>query len=186
LGLPRIERVPSQDALDRAIHNDSGHGKSTVQIIKELKASNAKLCEKTADMEADFMNQVNEMTSKFNLKEEALQKTLAAKEQQIATMESRITSTETRIRERDSQVAKLKEETTFQRHTIADLKNQLYQLQHEIEEAEYDKVDGVDKWSTERTEMERELDALRSQVKSLTEENDGQKVMARWHQKALG
>lgn len=182
MGLPRIERVPSQDALDRAIHNDSGHGKSTVQIIKELKASNAKLCEKTADMEADFMNQVNEMTSNFNLKEEALQKTLAAKEQQIATMESRITSTETRIRERDSQVAKLKEETTFQRHTIADLKNQLYQLQHEIEEAEYDKVDGVDKWSTERTEMERELEALRSQVKSLTEVNDGQKVMACWKQ----
>ncbi|KAI2509974.1 hypothetical protein MHU86_4400 [Fragilaria crotonensis] len=182
MGLPRIERVPSQDALERAIHNDSGHGKSTAQFIKELKASNSKLSAKTAEMEAEFMNQVNELTLKFNLKEEALQKTLSTKEQQISTMESRIASTETRIRERDSQVAKLKEETTFQRHSIADLKNQLYQLQHEIEDAEYDKVDGVDKWSTERAELERELESLRKEVKSLSETKDDRNAMACWKQ----
>ena len=95
VGLPRIERVPSQDALERSIHNDSGHGKSTAQIIKELKASNSKLSAKTAEMEAEFMNQVNALTLKFNLKEEALQNALSAKDQQVLTMESRIASTET-------------------------------------------------------------------------------------------
>jgi chromosome segregation ATPase len=180
LGLPRIDRAPSQDALERSIHNDSGHGKSTLQIIKELKASNAKLSAKTADMEADFMNQLNEMTLQFNDKEDALKQSLEAKEQQFSAMDARVSSTETRIRERDGQLVKVKEETTFQRHTIADLKNQLYQLQHEIEDAEYDKRDEVDKWSLEKKEMEREITSLKEQLQSqLTE---GQQVMQSWKQ----
>jgi chromosome segregation ATPase len=174
-GLPRIERVPSQDAMDRAIHNDSGHGKSTIQIIKELKASNAKLCAKTAEMEAEFMNQVNEMTFKFNEREEILKKSLASKEKELSIFEKE-------LKERDEQITQLKEESIFQRQLIADLKDQLYQLQHEIEDAEYDKADGSDKWSLERTEMEQEMEALRKKLKELTEENDSRNVMDSWKQ----
>jgi len=182
--LPRIERVPSLDAIERSNHNDSAHGKSTIQIIKELKASNAKLSAKTAEMEADFMNKVNKMTTQFDNKENALQAFLTTKEQQLKTLESRTQSAENRIRERDVQLSKLKEETTFQRHTISDLKNQLYQLQHEIEDAEYDKRDGVDRWLIEKKNMEREMHQLREQLSSagiVTEKGD---VRQNWKQLA--
>ena len=152
------------DAMERSNHNNSGHGKSTAQVIKELRASNSKLSAKTADMEAEFMNQMNEATMQFQATQQHLEEALKSKEQQIATLESRGLSAENRLRERDAQVSKLKEDTTFQRHTIADLKNQLYQLQHEIEDAEYDKCDEVDKWAAERQEMQREMDSLRRQL----------------------
>ena len=45
---PSINRLPSQDSLDRSIHNESGHGKSTAQIVRDLKASNAQLSAKSA------------------------------------------------------------------------------------------------------------------------------------------
>jgi chromosome segregation ATPase len=173
-------RAPSQEAQERSMHNDSGHGKSTEAIVRDIKASNAKLSRKTADMEAEFMNQVNEMTTGFNNREKALQEAIAAKEEQIATMEARMESTENRIRERDGQLAKLKEETTFQRHTIADLKNQLYQLQHEIEDAEYDKRDEVDKWAIEKKDMKREMELLRAQVNA--KGNDSKEIMQNWKQ----
>lgn len=182
--LPRIERVPSLDAIERSSHNDSAHGKSTIQIIKELKASNAKLSAKTADMEADFMNKVNEMTTQFTEKENSLKSSLKAKEQQVKTLESRTQSAESRIRERDTQVSKLKEETTFQRHTISDLKNQLYQLQHEIEDAEYDKADGVDRWSVEKKDMERQMQQLRDQLSSAVHSPEKGDVRQNWKQLA--
>jgi len=162
--LPRIERVPSLEAVERSNHNDSGHGKSTFQIIKELKASNAKLSAKTADMEAGFMNRIAETETRFSNKENDLKDSLKAKENKLKSMETRVETTENRIRGKDSQLSELKEETTFQRHTIADLKNQLYQLQHEIEDAEYDKRDGVDKWSAEKKEMKYKMEQLRDQL----------------------
>ena len=169
--------------MERSNHNLSGHGKSAAQMIKELRASNAKLSAKTADMEAEFMNQMNEATMQFQISQKKLEDSLQAKEQQIATLESRRVSAESRIRERDNDVAKLKEEVTFQRHTIADLKNQLYQLQHEIEDAEYDKRDEVDKWSAEKVEMQREIDRLQQMVnKPEREEQRGAEIMQSWKQ----
>lgn len=131
-------------------------------------------------MEAEFMNQVNKLTMQFNEKEETLQKSLAVKDKQVTTLESRVLSAENRIRERDGQLGKLKEETTFQRHAIADLKNQLYQLQHEIEDAEFDKRDEVDKWSVEKKEMERQMELLRSEAQS--PRDGGVSVMQNWKQ----
>jgi len=191
--LPRIERVPSLDAVERSNHNDSGHGKSTFQIIKELKASNAKLSAKTADMEAEFMNRVTEMQNQFSNKENDLKDSLKAKDNKLKSLETRIKTTENRIREKDSQLSELKEETTFQRHTIADLKNQLYQLQHEIEDAEYDKRDGVDRWSAEKKEMEYKMEQLRNQLACISNgpvsngpvSNDSDRQYVRQNRKSL-
>ena len=179
---PGISRVPSADATERSMHNDSGHGKSTAQIIRDLKASNARFSAKTAEMEAEFMNEINRVTRSFEEKNRALEASLKEKNHQIASMEARCTSTEARIRERDAQMSKLKEEAAFQRHTISDLKNQLY----EIKEAEYDKRDDVDKWSLEKEEMAREIENLRGQVDTLKKgveaENslDSQQILQNW------
>jgi len=169
---PFLLRVPSDDAMERSSHNDSGHGKSTAQMVKDLRASNAKLTAKTAEMEADFMNQINQVTVKFGEEERRLQESLEKKEQLIKEMESRGVSVENRIRERDTALSKLKEETSFQRHTIADLKNQLYQLQNEVEEAEYDKKDEVSKWDVEKQEMVREMESLKKQFQEFQVENE--------------
>ncbi len=161
---PAITRLPSQDSLDRSIHNESGHGKSTEQIIRDLKHSNASLSAKTAEMEANFMNQLNKLTLSFQEKQKVLEDSIKRKDIQIGSMEARCVSTENRIRERDRQLAKLKEENAFQRHSISDLKNQVYQLQHDIEEAEYDKRDEVGKWAMEQKDMARELESLKKKA----------------------
>jgi chromosome segregation ATPase len=167
---PAITRLPSQDSLDRSIHNESGHGKSTEQIIRDLKHSNAALSAKTAEMEANFMNQLNKLTLSFQEKQKVLEESIKRKDIQLASMETRCVSTENRIRERDTQLAKLKEENAFQRHSISDLKNQLYQLQHDIEEAEFDKRDEVGKWAMEQKDMARELETLKKKA------DDGQRL----------
>eukprot|EP00542_Grammatophora_oceanica_P007865 CAMPEP_0194069804 /NCGR_PEP_ID=MMETSP0009_2-20130614/87838_1 /TAXON_ID=210454 /ORGANISM="Grammatophora oceanica, Strain CCMP 410" /LENGTH=1630 /DNA_ID=CAMNT_0038723025 /DNA_START=486 /DNA_END=5378 /DNA_ORIENTATION=+ len=165
--VPSIERVPSKDACERSLHNDSGHGKSTVQIIRDLKANNTKLMDKMSTMEADFMNQIHTVTSQYEEQVEDLQESLEQRNKQLGTMADRMEGTEARIRERDAMCHKLKEETSFQRHTIADLKNQLYQLQHEVEEAAYNKRDEDDKWQVEKQEMAREMENLRNLVSKL-------------------
>ena len=177
---PNLVRVPSQDAMQRSIHNDSGHGKSTAQMVKDLRASNAKLSQKTADMEAEFMNQVNEMSSQFQEQLKEAQEKLKQKEDSLKTIESRYSSAESRVRERDGQVTKLKEETQFQRHAIADLKNQLYQLQHEIEEAECDRFDETDKWELEKKELTREMELIRTKL--LKYQDDEPDVLNKWKQ----
>lgn len=169
---PFLQRVPSEDVMERSSHNDSGHGKSTAQIIKELRASNARLTAKSAEIEVDFMNQMNQVTLKFAEEQHQLEESLNKKEQMISEMESRGSSSENRIRDRDTSLMKLKEETAFQRHTIADLKNQLYQLQNDIEEAEYDKNDEVDKWKIEKQEMSREIETLKKQCQESRDENE--------------
>ena len=169
---PFIQRVPSEDAMERSSHNESGHGKSTAQIIKELRTSNARLTAKSAEIEADFMNQINQVTLKFSEEQRELEESLEKKEKMILEMESRGSSSENRIRDRDTSLLKLKEETAFQRHTIADLKNQLYQQQNDIEEAEYDKNDEVDKWKIEKQEMSREIETIKKQFQESRDENE--------------
>ena len=181
---PGINRVPSADAMERSLHNDSGHGKSTAQIIRDLKASNAHFSAKTAEMEAEFMNEINRVTSTFEEKNRALEAALKEKSHQITSMEARCTSTEVRIREQNALVVKLKDENAFQRMTISDLRNQLQNL----EDAEYDKRDEVDKWGREREEMTREISDLRAQVEtlksSILQDNgqDGRQILQNWKQ----
>ena len=60
-----INRLPSQDSMDRSVHNESssvtGGGsvkRSAKQVIRELRQSNAAWSEKTAKMEAEFHGNV--------------------------------------------------------------------------------------------------------------------------------
>jgi myosin protein heavy chain len=171
--------------MERSLHNDSGHGKSTAQIIRDLKASNAHFSAKTAEMEAEFMNEINRVTRTFEEKNRALEAALKEKSHQVTSMEARCSSTEARIREQNAQVVKLKDENAFQRMTISDLKNQL----HTLQDAEDSKRDEVDKRSREKDEMTREITNLRGQVETLKsgilqQDNgqDGKQILQSWKQ----
>jgi len=161
-----IARLPSQDSLDRSIHNDSGHGKSTAQMIRDLRQSNARLTARTASMEADFMNQLNETTRTFEDKQRQLEESLAQKEKHIVTLEIRCKNAEARIREKDEQLSKLKEDSAFQRHTISDLRTQLHQLK---QASGYIGEDTT--MTTSADGLAREMEALKQAANAHKQEN---------------
>lgn len=119
-GPTSLQRLPSQDSLDRSIHNDSGHGKSSAQIIRDLRQSNARLTAQTAAMEADFMNQLEVFTRQLK---EAQEKS-GLSEKHVLTLETRCKHSELRLKEKDEQLQKLREESAFHRHTISELRSQ--------------------------------------------------------------
>ena len=162
---PSINRLPSQDSMDRSTHNEgSTHGKSASQIIKELKQSNASLSAKTAGMEADFMNQLNHQNRKTEEQKRRMEETLKKSEKLLLTLESRCKNAEQLLGERDEQLTKLREEGAFQRHTISDLKNQLHQVELDQEESDYGNRDVTDRWQVEKRAMEQEREDLRAQL----------------------
>lgn len=94
----------------------------------------------------------------FQLREEAHTKADA-----LRLAESRIASVEQRVRDRDAQVVSLQEEKAATARQVADLKNQLYQLQFEVEETTSDKFGQDDRYRTELEEAQREInDAKRA------------------------
>ena len=103
---PVIQRLPSQDSLDRSVHNDST-GKSTAQVIRDLRAANARLTAQTASIEANYMNQLNELTRELGDKE---------------SLEDKCRDLERQVQERDEAVLKLKDEAAFLRHSVSELK----------------------------------------------------------------
>jgi chromosome segregation ATPase len=181
-----IERLPSKDSLDRSIHNDSGHGKSVAQIIRDLKQANSRLTARTASLEADFMNQLNQTTMQFETKQKTLEDTLKQKEKHVANTESRCKMAEARIREKDEGLTKLKEESAFQRHSISDLKRQLHQLSQEVEadaetnhgRRDYDSNAGssaaaaaaATDWKAENQSLVQELETLQKETARHEEE----------------
>jgi chromosome segregation ATPase len=177
-----IARLPSQDSLDRSIHNDSGHGKSTAQIIRDLKQSNSRLTARTATIEVDFMNQLQQTTLQFDIKQKMLEDTLKQKEKHVANTESRCKMAESRIREKDEGLTKLKEESAFQRHAISDLKRQLHQLTEEAEaeadanygrrDSEYDHNSNAAAadWNAEKQSLVQELETLQKETTRHEEE----------------
>ena len=160
LSFPGINRLPSQDSLDRSIHNESGHGKSTAQIIRDLKSANASLSAKSASMEAQFMNQMSSVTKKMEERQRQSDEQLKQYKKQLANLEAHKTASDSKLKEKDAQLSKVKEESAFQRHTISDLKNQLYQLQNDLEEREMDKRDDFDQLLADNQEMARQLAVL--------------------------
>jgi chromosome segregation ATPase len=168
------KRVPSQEALERSLPNGSslsGHGnKSAAQTIRDLKASNSALSAKMGKMESDFMSEINKVSSSYQGDKLALEETIQKKDQQIASLRS--------TNGTDVTMDALREENAVQKHTISDLKNQLYQLQHEVEDAEFEKRDEVDKWGAEKQELMRELEALRQQVKITSDRSNRGEVRA--------
>eukprot|EP00934_Nitzschia_sp_Nitz4_P000179 Nitzschia sp. Nitz4//scaffold481_size5438//445//4998//NITZ4_009224-RA/size5438-processed-gene-0.2-mRNA-1//-1//CDS//3329552871//179//frame0 len=132
--IPAIARLPSQDSLDRSIHNESGHGKSTAQIIRDLKHSNAALSAKQASQEAHFMNQLSDVTKSFEEQRLKMDADIRALKKQNAQLEAFKTAADAKLQDKEAALSKVKEESAFQRHNISDLKNQLYQLQSELDD----------------------------------------------------
>jgi len=129
-----INRLPSQDSLDRSIHNESGHGKSTAQIIRDLRQSNSALSAKMASLERRHMNDLAEVEGSAATRQKDLEQTNAKQRMKLMQYEQYKSAAESKLKQQDVDLSKVKEESAFQRHTISDLKNQLYQLQQELDE----------------------------------------------------
>jgi chromosome segregation ATPase len=134
-----INRLPSQDSLDRSIHNESGHGKSTAQIVADLKKSNSALSAKMASLEKRHMNELAHVEGSSSKRRE-LEQISAKQKMKLMQYEQYKAAAESKMKQLDSELSKVKEESAFQRHNISDLKNQLYQLQQEMDER--DEEDG--------------------------------------------
>ena len=129
-----INRLPSQDSLDRSIHNESGHGKSTAQIVRDLKHSNSALSAKMASLEKRHMNELAQVQAASSSKRQELEQVLAKQKMKLMQYEQYKAAAESKMKQQDAELSKVKEESAFQRHSISDLKNQLYQLQQELDE----------------------------------------------------
>ena len=140
-GTPELETTLDSDGSSSS--PSSGDGDSMHDLTSSKLSSND-------EATALVMSQMAER--EFRLREEA-----HAKDAALRQAEARIASVEQRIRERDTQVLSLKEEKTASARQITDLKNQLYQLQFEVEETTSDKIGQDDKYRTELGEARREI-----------------------------
>jgi len=129
-----INRLPSQDSLDRSIHNESGHGKSTAQIIRDLKHSNSALSAKIASLEKGHMNDLSDVEGSAAVKRKELEQTNAKQRVKLIQYEQYKAAADSKLKQQAADLTKVKEESAFQRHSISDLKNQYYQLQQELDE----------------------------------------------------
>ena len=95
-------------------------------ITKLLK--NTAAITKLSTMEADHLNQLNNVTGACAERELQYKEEVQSKDVQLQQSQNRIDAVERRIRERDVQLTSLKDEKAGSMRQIADLKNQLYQL----------------------------------------------------------
>lgn len=95
-------------------------------ITKLLK--NTAAITKLSTMEAEHLNQLNNVTGACAERELQYKEEVQSKEVQLQQSQNRIDAVERRIRERDVQLTSLKDEKAGCMRQIADLKNQLYQL----------------------------------------------------------
>ena len=171
---PEILRLPSQDSVDRSIHNDNGslHGssqKTAPQMIRELRQSNARLTARTAALEADFMNQLNESTRQFETKLQQYQETCKETSRQLQKSEHKRKLAAQKLREQDDWMARLKEESAFHRHAISDLKSQL--LAASNNSGNNNTKDNSQPTETSGTPSSDTVNELQAQVQALQAEN---------------
>jgi chromosome segregation ATPase len=159
-GIPGINRLPSQDSLDRSIHNESGHGKSIAQIVRDLKTHNSVLSAKSASMEMKHMNQLSETTKSFADRQKFLEESLGQKDRQITALEAYKVQTDQKLKEKYELFCKVKEEGAFQRHAISDLKNQLHQLQSDMDDQDFEKRESWDQMVLDNQAMARVIEDL--------------------------
>ena len=186
-----IGRMPSQDAMDMSVHNDldsSAHGGRSVgggggdhyyhdngggggggggngdldSSIHGLRSANSTLTTKMADLEADYLNQITSLASQVK----TLSEKCRLKDAQLESLES-----DAATAEKDLELLEMS------KHTIADLKAQLYSLQDQVEDAEYAKqeaLDHMDKDGAERERLLREqILTLEAEVEELEENGTG-------------
>lgn len=167
-------RSMSQDSLDLSVHHDLGgassmdgsqnggsqHGGSqpgglpSVQIIQNLRVANAELTDRTADLEAGYLTQIGSVSQQVR----SLQERIRQKDGALQSQEALAASAEI-----------AKEEARNAKATVADLRGQLFRLQEEVEDAEYDKQ----KWAERaRGEGEEREGRLRERIERLEAELD--------------
>ena len=163
---PPLRRLLSTETIDRSNHNafdnDDGSGLSKDEIIAELKKANAALTTKTAEMEATFMNQCNVLAAEVSEQASALK----VKNGEISLLNARSVAAE------DTALSTLDNESSFQKQTITDLKNQLFQLQQEVEDAEFDKSEAVAIHNRRTSEAERKVAELEREHSALVHKVD--------------
>lgn len=157
---PSIHRLPSQDSLDRSIHNESGHGKSVPQIIKDLKKANSDLTNQMAAMEVKHMNEMEAATRPNVAKQKKIEETFLNMKKQMAQLEATKIASESKVKEKDGQLLKARQEANYHRHQSSNLKSQLHQLQNEMDDSE-GRFDDIDQLMAENEDMKMELADLR-------------------------
>ncbi|KAL9179509.1 LOW QUALITY PROTEIN: hypothetical protein ACHAXT_008799 [Thalassiosira profunda] len=116
----------------------------------------------TADSER-LAHELSEMAPQMDGQKVVYDEGAGGTEVQLAQAQKRVDTVEQRIRERDAQVSSLKEEKAGCLRQIADLKNQLYQLQFEVEETTSDKATAAHEHEARIADARREsLDAKRA------------------------
>jgi chromosome segregation ATPase len=120
---PEGDNTPETQS-DRSGSPDSGN----IGTINTASNSNAQIISKLASMDAAYLNQLNEVTTKMAERELNYKEELQNKDIQLQQYQKRVAAVEQRIRERDGQLSALREEKSYCTREIADLKNQLYQL----------------------------------------------------------
>lgn len=120
---PEGDNTPETQS-ERSGSPDSGN----IGTINTASNNNAQIISKLASMDAAYLNQLNEVTTKMAERELNYKEELQNKDMQLQQCQKRVAAVEQRIRERDGQLSALREEKSDCTREIADLKNQLYQL----------------------------------------------------------
>jgi chromosome segregation ATPase len=131
-----LQRLPSQDSLDRSIHNDSSHGVtgSKEEQIQFLKQANAKLTAQTAQLEADFMNQLQQEQSVWLNERVQLQQQIETTQQELNATKLQISTQERRMADKDAVVLRLRDEAAYHRQHVSELQLQFKQQQQQADE----------------------------------------------------
>eukprot|EP00550_Attheya_septentrionalis_P013137 CAMPEP_0198303672 /NCGR_PEP_ID=MMETSP1449-20131203/57006_1 /TAXON_ID=420275 /ORGANISM="Attheya septentrionalis, Strain CCMP2084" /LENGTH=1588 /DNA_ID=CAMNT_0044006173 /DNA_START=458 /DNA_END=5224 /DNA_ORIENTATION=- len=144
--------------MERSMHNDSTHGKTSAQIIKDLRASNAALSRKMAEMESEFMNQLNSLSRTMQAEVESKDKAFKRKTREMEALQKEMIAS--------------KDETSFQRAIVLDLKNQVDQLEQEADDAEDAKQDEAETWQVEKKELQATIEFLESSTSNESAQTD--------------
>jgi len=171
-GAHPLVRMPSSDTLNQSIHNALGLGDGTEQskeeIIISLKKANVTLTDRSAEMEATFMNQCNVLAAEIEDQGGALQ----VKNDEIVKLNANLIQMKMALEEKDSKISNMSNEKSFQKQTIIDLKNQLFQLQNEVEDAEFDKTEESVIHKEKSKEAEQRITQLEKEKANLTHKVD--------------
>ncbi len=114
------------------------------------------------------MNQCNVLAAEISDQGEALK----VKNTEIKLLNEQIVKMKLALKERDATLSTVQNENSFQKQTITDLKNQLFQLQNEIEDAEFDKSEEIAIHKKKTNEAEQRIGELEKEKAVLTNKID--------------
>jgi chromosome segregation ATPase len=155
--------MPSSDTLDRSIHSYDSKQLSQGEIINRLRKANAALTDKTAEMEATFMNQCNVLATEIS-EQAAVSK---EKDDKFSSLNARLVRIKGKSEEKDILITSLENEQSFQKQTITDLKNQMFQMQNEMEDIQFSKSEDSTAHQKKQGEAEFKIAELKKEVATL-------------------